>query len=62
MVTRSRANANSCGEEASRKSPPVNFGNQRAVPYQKDKLGKVLIQQSVLNKISICMSLKIKIV
>lgn len=52
MVTRSRANGNSCGEEASRKSPPTNFGTQRAVPYQRDRLGKVPICRSILIVIS----------
>ncbi|XP_010921282.1 protein NEN4-like isoform X1 [Elaeis guineensis] len=42
MVTRSRANGRSCGEEASRKSPPTSLGNHRAVPYKKGKLGKVM--------------------
>ncbi|XP_072960814.1 protein NEN4 [Typha angustifolia] len=42
MVTRSRANERSCGEEASRKSPPIAFTSHRANPYKKAKLGKVM--------------------
>ncbi|ONK62755.1 uncharacterized protein A4U43_C07F7800 [Asparagus officinalis] len=42
MITRSRANEKSCREEASKKSPPVNFGTTRAVPYQRNRLGKVV--------------------
>ncbi|XP_020103468.1 protein NEN4 [Ananas comosus] len=42
VVTRSRANAASCREEASRKSPPAAAASHRVVPYKKDRLGKVM--------------------
>ncbi|MQL92370.1 hypothetical protein Taro_024994 [Colocasia esculenta] len=43
ILTRSKANARSCAEEAGRKSPPTYLPTHRRVPYgKKDKLGKVI--------------------